>query len=821
MKNNYLSQKSCLILLFALLPFLFYGQTEKTENTEVNKSEVKFEPHWLINANIGAMQYYGDVAEKSDPFSQMAHGTAWGYGIILGRQFSPVLGLRGQFLAGKIKSKKDKYKGGAPANLSFESTVIEFNVHGTVNFSNWFFKYKPDRLFSIYGFLGIGLTNFEGETKQNGKIIHSFGHGAGKGLGGRQIEGVIPIGTGLEIRLNDKFTVNLETSMHGVGNDELDGVKGGSDYDVYGYTSAGLTYKFNFTSGLNKMLNEYENVTFESTSEVLEENNDKIEVEIKGNIPEKYFNKKAAMLFTPVLTYEGGETMLEPITLQGEEVIGDGIVINYNEGGNFTYTDVIDYVPGMNKSELSVTPIAYIVKETIHKNGQDIKIRETFIELGERKLADGVIYTSKRIVNDENILISPHKFVKSSIAIEKAEIFFPVNKYYLNWKLPLNKEIQSKDKLKGISEFIEKGWKIKNIKIDGWASPEGEETFNENLSENRAKTATTYMQKAIKKLIRAKNSLIAIKDSKKDIDYIVNFHGPDWKGFLIDLQKSSIADKKIILNVIKSASPEKREQEIRNMILIYPEIEETILPPLRRANITVDCFEPKRTDGEIAKLSTTHPDSLSINELLYSATLTKDVKAKNRIYKSASILYPKCWRALSDAAATETKLGNLEKAEVYLQKAIKIAPNSGIIENNLGVVNCRLNEYSKAEDHFNKAQKLGENENYNLGIIMITKGEYDEAIKLFGRTKCKYNIGLAYLLNKDFDQAEKALKCAPKTAETFYLLAIIGAKTENTSLMYENLVKAIKINKAYKIQAKNDREFLQYENEPDFQSLVN
>ena len=814
MKSNYLSQKACLIFLFALLPFLFYGQTEKIENTEVNKTETKFEPHWLINGNIGAMQYYGDAAEKNDPFSQIAHGTHWGYGAIFGRQFSPVLGARGQFLAGSLKSKKDKNKDGSPVNMSFKSKVSGFNVHGTVNFSNWFFTYNPDRLFSIYGFLGIGLSNFkDGETKQNGKVIHSYKDG--------RVEGFVPVGTGLEIRLKDDLTVNLETAFHVTNSDyNIDG-KDNGNRDIYGYTSAGLTYKFNFTSGLSKMLKDYENVTFETTPTVLEEKGDKAEVTIKGNIPEKYFNKKAAVLFQPVLTYEGGETMLKPITLQGEDVIGDGIVVNYAEGGTFPYTDVIDYVPGMNKSELSVTPIAYIVKETIHNNGQDIKIREKFVELGERKLADGVIYTEKRIVNDGNILITPHGYEKVTIITESAEIFFPVNKYYLNWNLPLNKATESKDELKGIADFIEKGWKIKNIKIDGWASPEGEETFNEGLSENRAKTATNYIHKKIKKLIRAKNSLLTIKDCKKDIDYMVDFHGPDWKGFLVDLQISSIPDKKIILNVIKSASPEKREQEIRNMILIYPEIEENILPPLRRANIAVDCFEPKKTDEEIAKLSTTYPDSLSINELLYSATLTNDIKAKNRIYKSASVLEPKCWRALSDAAATEIELGNHDKAEVYLQKAIKLAPNKGIVENNLGAVYCKLNDYLKAEDHFNKAQKLGEDEDYNLGIIMITKGEYDEAIKLFGKTKCKYNIGLAYLLNKDYDQAERALKCAPKTAETFYLLAIIGARTENTSLMYENLVKVIKINNAYKIQAKNDREFLQYENAPDFQSLVN
>ncbi len=797
MKSNYFFQKAFMIIIFAVLPLLFFGQTE---NKEANN---QFEPHWLINGNIGAVQYYGDASDKNDPFSQMIANKTWGFGAIFGRQFSPILGLRGQFITGKIKASKP--------NVNFRSKFSGFNVHGTVNFSNWFFKYKSDRLFSVYGFLGIGLSNFKDATL-NQKEFYNDGH----------IEGVIPVGTGLEIRLKDDLTVNLETAIHITNTDNLDGLPpGGVSRDAIGYTSAGLTYKFNFTSGLSKMLKEYDKVTFETTPTVLEEKGDKAEVTVTGNIPEKYFNKKAAVLFQPVLVYEGGETPLKPFTVKGEDVVGDGTTINYAEGGTFTYSDVIDYKPEMNNSELVVTPIAYIVKETIHNNGKDIKIREKFIELGERKLADGVIYTEKRVNNDGNILITPHGYEKVTIVNENAEIFFPVNKYYLNWNLPLNKLTESKDKLKGIADFIEKGWKIKEIKIDGWASPEGEETFNEGLSENRAKTATKYVHKTIKKLIKAKKSKLTIKDCKKDINYLVDFHGPDWKGFLTDLQKSSIPDKKVILNVIKSASPEKREQEIRNMILIYPEIEENILPPLRRANITVDCFEPKRTDEEIAKLSTTYPDSLTLNELLFSATLTKDIKAKNRIYKSATVLEPRCWRALSDAAATEIELGNYEKAEVYLQKAIKLSPNEGAIENNLGVVNCKLNDYQKAEDHFNKAQKLGENENYNLGIIMITKGEYDEAIKLFGRTKCKYNIGLAYLLNKDYDQAEKALKCAPKTAENYYLLAIVGARTENTSMMYENLVKAIKNNKAYKIQAKNDREFLQYQNAPDFQSLVN
>ncbi len=101
------------------------------------------------------------------------------------------------------------------------------------------------------------------------------------------------------------------------------------------------------------------------------------------------------------------------------------------------------------------------------------------------------------------------------------------------------------------------------------------------------------------------------------------------------VQSSDIKDKNIIANVVNSQSdPAKREQEIRNMTVIYKEIEDEILPPLRRAEIYVNCYEPSLSDDEIAQFATSDPDSLNINELLYAATLTDDANAKLNIYKT-------------------------------------------------------------------------------------------------------------------------------------------------------------------------------------------
>jgi len=256
------------------------------------------------------------------------------------------------------------------------------------------------------------------------------------------------------------------------------------------------------------------------------------------------------------------------------------------------------------------------------------------------------------------------------------------------------------------------------------------------------------------------------------------------------------------------------------MISIYPEIEEKILPPLRKANVSVICYEPKRTDEEISKLATTFPDSLAINELLYSATLTKKLQTKLRIYKSAMSVYPKCWRAYNNAAVIDIQLGNLDEAAGYLNKAKTLKRNNGIIENNLGVVACKNSEYALAETHFNTAKQLGEQENYNLGILSITKGDYDKALSLFSKEKCDYNLALAQLLSGETEKAEKTLNCAHKCGETYYLMAIAGARTQNTEIMYKYLTKAVKAKPELKKRAKTDREFLEFGNVNKFKKIV-
>jgi hypothetical protein len=364
--------------------------------------------------------------------------------------------------------------------------------------------------------------------------------------------------------------------------------------------------------------------------------------------------------------------------------------------------------------------------------------------------------------------------------------------------------------------------------MDGWASPEGEETFNANLSENRSKTGQKWMVEQYQKWVKEANKdnkdkkavKAMVEAAGKDVNMVLAHHGPDWNGFMKEVQASGLKDKDKIMNVINSTADEKKkEQEIRNMILIYPEIEEKLLPPLRRSEITAYLYEPRYSEDDLLKYAVSNPDKLKVEEILYAATLTTNNDTKLTIYENAAKQYPQNWKALNNAAAANIAKGNLGKASDYLAKAATAAPNNGAIENNLGVVAAKQKDYKKAEILFKKAQQLGENENYNLGVLLIPKGDYPKALSMLGSAKCAYNLGLAQLVSGNYTAAEATLKCAPQTPETNYLLAIVGARTNNSKMLYEYLMKACQ-NADLKAQAKGDREFYNFMNTPEFQNIV-
>lgn len=829
MKNRFLPFKVMLIALFAMAPLAFFGQNADEGKTD-NRSS--FSPYWHITAEIGPTWSHADISKYN--FAPDFGNTNINGALGFGRQLSPIFNVYGKIERGFFQGEREQVPTASVPNalfgrdMRFENDYFGGNLNVGINLSNLFAGYN-DRLVSFSAHVGVGQAqwksvtydlNTDAELMRNGYEGIKSG-GTGGGISDRNVDLTVPVGLDVNFNLSDKWDIYGDYTYNWMTTDHADGViKGAMEVknDVFSHFNIGARYKFG-GSNFKSMARDFGQVELQVIPEVLEEQGDSVMVTIKGNFPPKYFNKKAVMNFTPVLVYEGGATAFEPINFKGEAVSGDGTLISYQNGGSFTYTGKVPYNENMKVSELVVAPLIYGYKTEIYPSREAVLENAAYEMVDERKLADGVIYTSKRIEDNLANSVMPDGYEKVTIVSQTAKIFYEVNLANLNWNIPMNKKQDSKDAIDAMATDILKGWDVKDITIDGWASPEGEETFNEGLSERRANTAINFAKKELNKLAKKNKDELSFAKAD-DITFVESANGPDWNGFMNAVEASSIKDKNAILNVVRSSSADQREQEIRNMILIYPEIEKDILPPLRRAVISVNTYEPKHTDAEISMLAMNDPASLKLNELLYAATLTEDMNTRKAIYASTMDRHPKCLRAVVNASAVELEMGNTAEAKRLLEKAATMTDKSAEVHNNMAVVAIMERDFAKAETHLNKAKSLGGDVSYNMGIVNIYQGKYDKAASMMSGEKCDYNLGLAQLLNKEYTAAENTLKCAPESGEGFYLMAIIGARTDNSSMVYTNLMKAVQKDENYKNSAKWDREFMKYFNEPDFQAIV-
>lgn len=825
-KTNFTVKGVVLFLVFVFLQSSVFAQEKETKEDK----NTNFSKYWYLTLNGGISQFWGDIQDQNAFEKSYFDAKKLTGGITLGRQFTPLFGLRGNFQYGGLYStyKNDPAR---PLHEMEASPMFDYSLQGTLSLSNLLAGYNADRKLDIYGFLGIGFANWQTEWREmgTGTVYGSNGGENSNGFMEMTTEAVVPTGLGIQYKVSDAVYVGVENAWKIVNSDLLDAKEGGdSDYDMYSQTTINLGVNLNELGGLGKMIRNFDQVGMNANPEMMERHGDDVKVRVAGTIPEKYFNSKAAMKLSPKLTYNGKTKVLSPIFLRGEKVEGDGQIIT-SDGGSFARDYVVKFEKGMEDAQLVVDALAFMPKgNPVNEDATDSNIEENYKTalLPQRGLAEGTIITGQRVQFNPQVaaanpyemsntpefgLVAEHGYEKETIISDDATVFFKVNLAYLNWRLPLNVDRNAKQDVEELKQFIDRGWEIKDIEINAWASPEGEETFNAGLSERRSEKGMKVLKKLFKELdLDIEN--VSINTQAK---------GEDWNGFMDAVAASDIQDKNIILNVVRSQPDlEKREQEIRNMALVYEEVEKDILPPLRRAVIKVNSFEPKKTDEEIATLALEDAEQLDKAELLYAATLHQDLDKKLAIYEKANELFPGCAKGYNNTGYIYMLKGDYAKAKEALTKAEAIAPEHGGVLNNLGVIAGVEGDFDKAEGYFDKAKKQGVNVGYSMGVINITKGNYDEAMSQMSNKNCDYNVALAQLVNGDTDKAASTLECAPESAAKDYLTAVINARKDNKEKVFEYLVKAIKADASYKATAKADKEFAKYFDLPDFKSMV-
>jgi outer membrane protein OmpA-like peptidoglycan-associated protein len=577
-------------------------------------------------------------------------------------------------------------------------------------------------------------------------------------------------------------------------------------------------------------------ITMKLENPDLENKGGKVEYVINGTVPPKFMQKKASVeIQVPVFMNENGgdQTVIKTIKLVGEKSKEQGTVISSKNGGTFTDKGNFSY-----QEKLSV--------QSIYGIGT-AKAGKKVFTYPPVKLGFGISNTASRIGinptlseqagNGTNLLFAPHNY-KPEFEDQKGTIYFEVNRFDLNWNLKLNKDDKAKQVLKEFQTYLfnalDGNKKIQKIEIVGWASPEGEESLNQGLSEKRLDQGKKWLNKLLDdwKNQYAKKNKLKLKDVKfPEITYKNNANGEDWSGFEVAVEKSNIAEKNQILNVVRSQrDSESREQKIRQMTDIYNEIADKILPPLRRADLIVTCNKNNYTDEEIFELAKKDISKLSVNEQLYAASNTTDLNEKERINQNVKDIAENDWRPYNNlgilALNDFLKTGNttLNTVQGFLDKANAISPSNGIVLNNMGILfflNDKKEEAKTAFEASQKAQVEPVKQNYNLGLYKILDGDYAGALQSMGNRSCDYAVALAQLLSKDYAAAKSTVDCVqPKDAKALYLAAIIGARQNNENDMLSNLQQAIALDNAYKEEAKKDAEFKKFKDKANFQNLV-
>ncbi len=463
-----------------------------------------------------------------------------------------------------------------------------------------------------------------------------------------------------------------------------------------------------------------------------------------------------------------------------------------------------------------------------------------FKETPEMEVAKGIITTSRLVKNSVYTAYADHGY-NSKEELVPTYVDFQFEK----GSSKLRTSETRGENGKKLSAFIASKFKTRTVTITGSHSPEGLESTNSKLAEDRAKVIEDYYFNKMRQY-DYKNLADSIKFDKKVIFQ-------DWKPFLAKLalnEDISTEDKLEITKIITgSTNFESTEKELQQLGS-YKTLMNDVYPALRFSKTEIWSVKEKKTDAEISILAkgivdgTVSKDTLSPEELLYAATLTPLSNEKEDIYKMA-VRHNDSWEANNNLGAISlekaikaydatTKKALLETALTQFSLSINKKESAEAL-NNKGAALLLLNKKDEAIEAYNKAltapsttAEVSKGIAAGLGTINIKKGDYVAAIKSLTNASAIqdgiYNLGLTHLLAKDYTKAEEALENAvyvnKKDALAYYLLAIVGVRTNNNELVAINLKEAIALDAELREKALGDLEFLSIKESTVFTEAV-
>ena len=519
-----------------------------------------------------------------------------------------------------------------------------------------------------------------------------------------------------------------------------------------------------------KMAEMAESVTVTCDPSPLEVVAGKIDATVSVTYPADYFHKKAILEVTPVIVFDGGEAKMTPFMYQGEKVKDNYTVVS-SDGQTVTEKVHFDYVEGMEACHLELRGV--------------VKYKARTWDLPIKKVADGANTTYMLVAlggKAGHVAYKADNYQEVIPQTAEGQILYTINSADVRRKELKSESI--KDFQAALDEIKANERKtLKGTEVVAYASPDGGESLNAKLSDKRSQSGAKAWSKVI--------------GGREVADPEVKSVGQDWEGFQELVAKSDIEDKDLIIRVLSMYSdPAVRESEIKNMSEVYTVLKKEVLPELRRARFIANVEYQNYTAEELLKLVEENSDVLDEEALLRSASLVKDLDAKEAIYKKAIDKYNSD-RAQFNLGVVYLEQGELGKAE---KAFAKVETKDADLKTAEGVIALRNGDLAAAQKAFAAA---GDTE--NQAVVDILNGNYAKAAAALKGTN-SFNEALADVLTDNLSAASAALKCNCPKSE--YLRAIIAARQGNKAEVAAHLAKASEC-EALKARAEKDIEFAQ------------
>jgi tetratricopeptide (TPR) repeat protein len=410
-----------------------------------------------------------------------------------------------------------------------------------------------------------------------------------------------------------------------------------------------------------------------------------------------------------------------------------------------------------------------------------------------------------------------------------ADFYFDQGRSNLRTSLEFEGE-SNRSKRDRLQAFIAEKNVTRTVTITGTHSPEGSETINSDLSQDRAKTIEDYY--------RAQMRRYDYKGAADSIEFILKPVIQDWKAFRAALNAYTGAgvdqnDKNEYFKIINGTGTFVEKEKEMQKLSTYKQIFEDIYPGLRTAQTEVLTVKPKKTNAEIAVLSKGivsgqfEADTLNEQEMMFSATLTPSLEEKAAIYKVVADNYG-IWQAHNDLAATHIEMAlngdmsKLDGAQTQLEIAANKNSSSPAVQSNMGAVLMLQGNYDEAYEVLSGISGASNEVNAKVmamkGAVEVRRGEYEKAKtslnSAMNSDKTNINKGLANIMTNNFSPAESSLKMVGNDSEvkalSFYLMAVSAARQGDAGKVEDNLKKAVNEDPAFKDLALNDLEFSNY-----------